>query len=109
MDQLGILTLYSLTNTAEPGLRPKEKLVPITQAYYEERIVGVQRAYAAAAAQQRIDKVVRCFKTEVPINAEYVILEDDLQYRITLKQKINLDVDLTLVRQEVILDVDDAE
>lgn len=109
MNQVGILKLYSLQNTAEPGLRPKEQLVEIGRAYYEERILGVNRAYAAAAAQQRIDMVVRCFKTVLPVDAEYTVLEDGLQYRISLKQRRGLDVDLTLVRQEAMLDVIDAE
>lgn len=109
MDQVGILTMYSLQNTADPGLRPREQLVEVCRAYYNELRIGVTRAYAAMSANQRIDKLVRCSKTEVPIDAEYVILEDGLQYRITLKQKHGLDCDLTLVRQEAMLDVINAE
>ncbi|MBR3361218.1 MAG: hypothetical protein IKG39_07755 [Lachnospiraceae bacterium] len=109
MDQVGILTMYKLQNIAEPGLRPKEKLVELCKAYYNERTVGVTRAYAAMSANQRIDMLVRCSKTEVPIDAEYVILEDGLQYRISLKQKHGLDCDLTLVRQEAMLDVINAD
>lgn len=101
----GILTLYELRNVAEPGLRPKEVLVSIGQAYYFERVVGVTRAYAAMSANQRIDKLIRCCKIIVPVSAEYVILEDGLQYRISLKQQVGMDVDLTLVHVEDLLNV----
>lgn len=109
MRDAGILRLYSLQNTAEPGLRPTEQLVLVTTAYYDERTVGVTRAYAALSANQRIDKLVRCYNTDVPISSEYAILEDGNQYRITLKQQVGDHVDLTLVRQEDMLDVVDPE
>lgn len=101
----GILTYYTLTNTAEPGLKPAEKLVPSGRAFYYERTVGVTRAYSAMAANQRIDKLVRAFNTDVPADTEYVILEDGSQYRISLKQKQGDDVDLTLERLGDFLDV----
>lgn len=83
---------------------PKEKLVFICDAYYRERTVGVTRAYAAMSANQRIDMLITCFATTLPIEAEYVVIDGD-QYRISLKQKKNDDVDLTLVRLEECIDV----
>ena len=109
MDQVGILRLYKLRNTAAPGLRPKEQLVLTGKAYYHEIRVSYARAFAAMSANQRIDKIVRAEKIEIPDDAEYVVLEDGLQYRITMKQRWNMDCDLTLVRQEAMLDVIDAE
>lgn len=81
---------------------PVEKLVEITTAYYSERTVGVTRMYAALGADQQIDMLVRCYNLPtLPTNAEYCILEDGNQYRISLKQKINADTyDLTLIRLE---------
>lgn len=105
MRDAGMLTIYSLENVAEAGLMPTEKLVKVCDAYYIERTVGVTRAYAALSANQQIDMLVRCFNTTLTANAEYVILEDDNQYRIGLKQKVGDDVDLTLVRLEDYLDV----
>ena len=107
MKPVGILSLYALENTAAPGLCPKEALVCVGQAYYYERTVGVTRAYAAMSANQRIDKLVRCCKIKIPMTAEYVILEDGLQYRISLKQQQNMDVDLTLERLEELFDVEE--
>lgn len=107
MRNAGILTIYSLTNTSAVGAMPIEKLVKVTDAFYEERTIGITRMYAAMGADQQIDMLVRCFHTPtLPTNAEYAILEDGLQYRITLKQKINADTfDLTLVRLENNYDV----
>lgn len=101
----GILNFYTLTNTAQNGRMPQEKLVSEGDCYYYERSVGVTRAYAAMAANQRIDKLVHCYNVTIPINAEYVILEDGLQYRIALKQSAGDDVDLTLERLEEKYDV----
>ena len=105
MSDAGILTMYSLQNVAVPGLMPREELVPMGTAFYNERTVGVTRAYSAMAANQRIDKLAHCYNTDVPVGAEYVILEDGLQYRISLKQMSGDDVDLTLERLEEMLDV----
>jgi SPP1 family predicted phage head-tail adaptor len=107
----GILTIFELTNIAESGSMPVEKLVEVFKAYYEERTIGINRVYAALGADQQIDMLVRIFYTPtLPTNAEYVILEDGLQYRITLKQKINADTfDLTLVRLEDNYDVQTSD
>lgn len=94
----GILKIYSLENISEPGYMPVEKLVKVCDAYYAEQTVGVTRLYAALGANQKIDMLVRCYNTVLPENAEYVILEDGKQYRITVKQNRNCDVDLTLER-----------
>ena len=106
MRDAGILTYYELINTAVAGLMPKEQLVAMGTAYYYERTVGVTRAYAALSANQRIDKLVHCYNTDVPVSADYVILEDGYQYRINLKQQDGDDVDLTLERLEEYYNVD---
>lgn len=101
----GLLTIYSLTNTATTGRMPMEKLVNICQAYYDEQTVGVTRAYAALGAKQQIDKLVLAHNTTLPASAEYVILEDGNQYRISLKQTQGDDVLLTLERLEDLYNV----
>ena len=58
MRDAGILSIYSLTNVAEAGRMPTQKLVKIASAFYDERTVGVTRAYAALGAKQQIDKLV---------------------------------------------------
>jgi hypothetical protein len=105
MHDAGLLTIYSLANVAATGRMPTEKLVKICDAYYDERTVGVTRAYAALGAKQQIDKLVIAYNTTLPANAEYCILEDGNQYRISLKQVQGDDVLLTLERLEDLYDV----
>lgn len=105
MRDAGILTIYKLTNVATPGLMPSEKLVKICDAYYDYRSVGVTRAYAALSAQQQIDALVVAYNLWLGPEAEYVILEDGNQYRISLKQQEGDNTLLTLERLEDLYDV----
>ena len=105
MRDAGKLKICSLQNIAEAGLMPTEKLVEICSAFYDERTVGVTRAYAALGAKQQIDKLVIAYNTGIPANASYAILEDGDQYRISLKQKEGDNVLLTLERLEDFYDV----
>ena len=101
----GILTYYSLENINTNGLMPKEALVAEGTAFYDENRISINRAFSAMAANQKVDKLVRAYNSDVPVNTEYVILEDGLQYRISLKQIYGDHVDLTLERLEDKLDV----
>lgn len=105
MRDAGLLNIYRLDNVALSGRMPAEKLVRICQAYYDERTIGVTRAYAALGAKQQIDKLVVAYNTTLPADAEYAILEDGDQYRISLKQVEGDDVVLTLERLEDLYDV----
>ena len=107
MRDAGILTLYNLTSTSAMGDAPVEKLVDVGKAFYAEKTVGYNRIYAARGANEQIDTVVRCYNTDVPYSAKYVILEDGEQYQISVKQKIVDEdaTDLTLVRLEDYYDV----
>lgn len=106
MRDAGLLKIYTLTNVAEAGRMPTEKLVKVCEAFYDERTVGVTRAYAALGAKQQIDKLVVAYNATLPAEAEYVILEDGNQYRISLKQLEGDNVLLTLERLEDFYDVD---
>ena len=106
----GILTLYALENTAAPGRMPTEKLVEQEKAYYENRVIGVTRIYAAKGAKQQIDKLVRIWRNESIEIGWYLIPEDGVQYRIDEIQHLYDDdrlkvTDLTLSRLEQFYDV----
>ncbi len=107
----GLLSLYSLQNTAEKGLKPAYKLVKIGEEYYGKRVVGYNRQYAALGANQSIDKLVRIWQR--PVRAgDYAILEDGEQYRIDFAQDLTDEdglpvTDLTLARLEKYYDVAD--
>ncbi len=101
----GILSIYTLENTAENGHMPVEELVLLETAYYGERTVGYNRLYAAKAVNQSVDKLVRIWRNENISAGMYVLLEDSYQYRIDTVQHLYDDdglkvTDLTLSRLE---------
>jgi hypothetical protein len=108
----GLVTLYALENTAQPGFMPVQRLVSKGQAYYSYVTAGITRIYAAMGANRQFDMVIRCHNmTQLPDGAKYAIPEDGLQYRIDPAQPI-YDEDaivLTLVRLEDYYDVEPAE
>ena len=102
----GILTIYSLSDVRENGFMPQEKLVSVGTAFFSYRTIGVNRMYAALGANRDIEKLVRCWNTELPETGKYVII-DNIQYRIDVSQAVVDEdaVDLTLVRLEDFYDV----
>lgn len=105
-----LLTLYRLQNTAPKGLMPKDQLVRLTDAYYEERTVGFSRQYAAMGADQSIDELVRIWEDRTVRIGDYAVLPDGNQYRIDFIQHLKDEdglpcSDLTLVRLESNYDV----
>ena len=108
IDEVGLLTIYSLENTASEGSMPIEKLVEIESAYYEQRRAGITRIYQALGADRQFDMLVRCFNTAVPRVGLYVVIDSE-QFRIDICQKIigQDAVDLTLVKVEGYYDVID--
>lgn len=104
----GVLTVYTLENTAENGRMPVEELVSAFTAFYSERSVGVTRMYAAIGVNQRIDMLVRVWNVEsVPSGCLYCIPEDGEQYRVTIAQRLpDLGAyDLTLERLDSHYDI----
>lgn len=106
MDEVGLLKICSLEDTAAAGHMPAEKLVEIESAYYEQRKAGITRIYQAMGADRRFDLLVRCFNTAVPREGLYVVIDQE-QFRIDICQKIigQDAVDLTLVKLEEYYDV----
>lgn len=104
MYDAGKLEICELTNTAAAGRMPTEQLVKICDAYYDNQTIGVTRWGAALGAKQRIDRLVRVYHTDLPVNAEYAVIDDE-QYRISLKQPQGDHILLTLERLEEMLDV----
>ena len=105
----GVLTVYSQTDSARPGFQPKPELTQKITLRYEERRLGIQRYYAAAQSQQRIERVVRVPKTGKVSAQDVVMTQDGGQYRIEMVQTVPdvfpASVDLTLSRIEQIAQV----
>lgn len=101
----GVLAVYSVTNTAEPGNKPVDALTPkIGPLRYQERRVGVTRYYAALQANAKVDAVVRVLRQHDISTQDVVVLRDGQQYNIRQVQHPAGDkpkvTDLTLERIE---------
>lgn len=101
----GFLTIYSVEDTAEPGNAPRPGLKKKYGLRYEERSIGVTRAYLAMQTGNTIDLVLRC--PRVPVSAlDIVVPNDGQKYRVDLIQYpadvVPPSMDLTLRRLESI-------
>lgn len=116
----GTVTLCKLVNYALPGDMAKYKLKKIISQNYDERQIGLNRAYLARGADMQVDMVIRIWDEGVrPRIGYYAVLtdykwQDDPegdQFRIDLVQPtLNEDglqvFDLTLYRLEKNYDAD---
>lgn len=100
----GVVTIFSVSDKAEPGYKSKEKLVFKASLRYEERRLGIQRYYAGKQNQAKIQRVIRTPRAGIVSNQDVAVTEDGRKYRIDLVQTTQ-DVfppsqDLTLVDLE---------
>ncbi len=116
----GIITICKLVDIALPGDMTKYKLKKIITQNYDERLIGLNRAYLARGADTQVDMVVRIWDEGVrPRIGYYAVLTDYKwqedpcgdQFRIELVQPILDDdglqvFDLTLSRLEKNYDAD---
>ena len=97
-----MVTIYKVTDTAEPGYQPQEQLEKLAALCYENRRVGVARYYDAKQANTEVKRVLRVQHTNTEITPQNkAITEDGKEYRVELIQFVP-DVwppsdDLTLV------------
>lgn len=92
----GQVTFCSLINTAENGSMPVYWLEALQTQYFEERQIGITRAYLAKGADEQIDMLIRIYDEGIrPKIGMYAVLkyyegQEDAdngdQYRITLVQ-----------------------
>ena len=102
----GMLTVYRVTDEAQPGYLPQEKLTKVVSLPYARRKVGLYRYYQAKQEQTRVQKVLRVPEPAQKINRlNKVITEDGEEYRIDLVQTVpdvyppSLDLTLAAYRQ----------
>ncbi len=78
----GTLYICNLVDTAEPGDMPKMKLQIVSKYWYEDRVVGFNRQYAANGVNQRVDKLVRIALDNSIQIGQYAVLGNGEQFRI---------------------------
>ena len=102
----GMLTVYRVTDEAQPGYVPQEKLTKVVSLPYARRKVGLYRYYQAKQEQTRVQKVLRVPEPAQKIKRlNKVVTEDGEEYRIDLVQTVpdvyppSLDLTLAAYRQ----------
>ena len=102
----GVVRIYTVTDGAQPGYRPKPVLTLAETLFYEERRVGLQRYYTSKQAQVQVERVIRT-PLRPSVNPQCVaVTEDGVQYGIDLVQQItdvypaSMDVTLTRIEQK---------
>lgn len=100
----GIVTIYAVTDAAQPGYQPKPELVQPAKAVlrYQEQRLGIQRYYDALQNQIQVERVIRVPRYGGVTNQDAAVAEDGRTYRIDLVQSVENVwppcVDLTLVK-----------
>lgn len=101
----GVVSIYHLEDTAEPGYMPKPEPRAAAVLRYEEQRLGLTRYYAARQNNVDVERVLR-----VPLGAsiaaqDIAVTEDSQEYAIDLIQTVDgvfppsLDVTLAKVSQ----------
>ena len=84
----GILTVYSVENIAEPGLKPEPKLTEKARYYYGYATLGITRYYTALEANQEVSAVVCIPDWNDVKNTDVVIMDEqpEITYRVVFVQ-----------------------
>ena len=81
----GFLKIYEMSTVNLPGMAPKVERRLKYQLRYEERSIGITRAYLAMQSGNRVDLVLRC--PRVPVSTlDIAVPNDGLDYRIDINQ-----------------------
>lgn len=100
----GVVKIYSVEDSAQPGYQPKPSLSLKLILRYEEQRLGINRLYLSRQNQAEIEKVIRVPRQDSISNQDVAILESGSQYSIDYTQTVQ-DVyppclDLSLVKVE---------
>lgn len=100
----GVVYIYSVEDSAQPGYQPKPALKLKLTLRYEEQRLGINRLYLSRQNQAEIEKVIRVPRQDSISNQDVAILESGSQYNIDYTQTVQ-DVyppclDLSLVKVE---------
>lgn len=100
----GLVTVYGVTDSAQPGRFPTPELRRKVTLRYEERQLGLRRYYAAKQNQVRVERVLRVPRTGQVSTQDVAVTEDGRQYRVELVQGVRevwpASADLTLAAVE---------
>lgn len=97
----GVVIIYAVTDSAEPGHKPVETLMKKAAVPFDERRVGINRYYSAMQNQIRIDRVIRV-SASMGVDTQDVAEIGGRMYRVDQVQTVDgvypPSVDLSLTR-----------
>lgn len=102
----GIVTIYRVSDMAQPGYKPEKKLEVKAKLRYAERRVGLQRYYEARQNQVEIERVIRVQRGITITNQDEAETEDGKRYAVEQVQTVDgvwpasLDITLAAIRQQ---------
>ena len=100
----GVVSIYSVTDSAQPGYQPKPSLTLKLTLRYEEQRRGITRLYLSRQNQAEVEKVIRVPRQDSISNQDVAILQNGEQYSIDYTQTVDdvypPSLDLSLVRIE---------
>lgn len=77
----GVCTVYKLTNTAQPGLRPHMSPTLYRKLNFGYKTIGVKRNYEALQAQVKLDELISVL-LDRKISTQDVVVIEGVQYEI---------------------------
>ena len=101
----GVVYIYSVEDSAQPGYQPKPTLTLKLTLRYEEQRRGINRLYLSRQNQAEVEKVIRVPRQDSISNQDVAILESGSQYSIDYTQTVQgvyppcLDLSLVKVEQ----------
>lgn len=102
----GVVKIYSVEDSAQPGYQPKPSLSLKLILRYEEQRLGINRLYLSRQNQAEIEKVIRVPRQDSISNQDVAILENGSQYSIDYTQTVQdvyppcLDLSLVKIEQD---------
>lgn len=98
----GLMTICELQQVAVDGGMPTKSLVEKGNSFYGERTISASRMYQARGVDCRIDKLVRVpFDTDV-VPDDYIVFEDETQFRVDAVTDVIVRRDLRAVELTLI-------
>ena len=111
----GVVKIYTVTNSAQPGYQPVPALTLKCVLRYEEQRLGIQRYYTGQQNQIQIERVIRTPRYGDVTNQDIAVTESGKQYGIDLVQTVtdvypaSQDITLTKIEQKYEVPDDEVE
>lgn len=85
----GVVKIYTVTDSAEPGRQVKEKLELKYTLAFEERALGINRLYLSRQNQAEVKRVIRVQRINIS-SQDVAITHDGKQYRVDTVQAVQV-------------------